>query len=135
MDLDLQIQHVGVTVKRDPVSLVPQAPALGVQDRAGVKGVRTTSVLGWGGSPCSPLVAGSGEALSWKAVVAVPTQTLFQAPLNPKVSLVLSRKTFREVRKGLTEDTGYEQPSVHPVLYCSSISLTYSFVKLPLFFV
>ena len=31
--------------------------------------------LSWGrgGYPCSPLVAGSGEALSWKAVVAVPT--------------------------------------------------------------
>lgn len=44
------------------------------------------------------------------------------------------------MRKGLIEDTGYEQPSVHSVLYCFSVYLTfsrtfYSFVNLSLFFV
>lgn len=119
----LQIQRVGVTVKR------PRLPCA------------TSPCPGWAGQSwceahednlCLGVEEGSvgpGEALPWKAVVTVPTQTLFQAPLSPKVGLVLSRKTFLKVRKGLTEDTGHEQPSVHPALCCPSVSLTYSFVK------
>ena len=115
---------------------MPQAPALGGAGRSWCEGHEDNLCLGVeGGSPYSSQCTGPGEALPCKAAVTVPTQTLFQAPLNPKVGLVLSRKTFLKVRKGLTEDTGHEQPSVHPALYCPSVSLTYSFVKLSLFFV
>lgn len=125
----LHIQRVGVTVKR-PRLPCAISPCPGGAWRSWCEGHEDSLCLRVEEGSIGP-----GEALPWKAVVTVPTQTLFQAPLSPKVGLVLSRKTFLKVRKGLTEDTGHEQPSVYPALCCPSVSLTYSFFKWSLFFV
>lgn len=101
-----------MTVRRCSVSLVIEAPALGSRASAQTcsKGPIDT-LLPLGALillevfPSAPSAQGDGEAVPWKAVVSVWTQTLHWAPLSPICSLILSLPPGRGPHTH-TRDTG-----------------------------